>query len=161
MLAVGFEGGFLNLVATDTLDDLHVARNTPSNITMISFSSPGEQVAVADASHHVLLYACLPYKHTTRWEYVGKSQTHFDKIVGLSFGESPSGITRLFSLGSDGRIGEYDLEGSSPSAGLVLKQYHDLPPSTTPSALAFAPPARYHDHHSADTQLVVCGEIIL
>ena len=160
MLAVGFEGGYLHLVSTDSLDDVHVARNTSSTITMISCSSSGEQVAVADASHHVLLYACLPYKSTTRWDYVGKSQSHFDQIVGLNFGESPSGITRLFSLGSDGRVGEYDLEGSSPAAGLVLKQYHDLPPSMTPSSVTFAPPARYHDHHSADTQLVISGKFI-
>lgn len=154
LLAVGFEAGFIHLISTETMEDIHVARNTPATITRITFSSSGDYVAVADSSHHVLLYASLPYKHTTRWEYVGKCQTHFDKIVGLSFGESPSGITRLFSYGSDGRIGEYDLEGSSPTAGLKLQQYHDFPASSNPTAIAFAPPVKYHAHQSADTQLI-------
>lgn len=48
----------------------------------------------------------------------GKAKVHHAKVVGLAFGETPSGSTRLFSLGADARIVEYDLQASSPAAGV-------------------------------------------
>lgn len=115
------------------------------------------QVALADGADHVLMYAVLPYKHTTRWEYVGKSQAHHGKVVGLIFGESPTGQTRLFSMGADSRIVEYDLVGSTPATGLKLAMHQDLPPNDVPTAVAFAPPLKYYRHHSADTVLLTCN----
>ncbi len=79
-------------------------------------------------------------------------------MVGLNFGESPAGQTRLFSLGSDSRMAEYDLEGSLPATGLKLLRHLDLPPTVTPTALAFAPPLQYFRHQSAETLLLACGE---
>lgn len=45
----------------------------------------------------LLLYAYLPYKHTMRWEYVGRCRSHHGPIASVVFGESPSGQTRLLS----------------------------------------------------------------
>lgn len=154
LLVAGFDGGSTHILSTDTLADIHSARNTSAAVTMLSCSTSGDQVAVADAAHHVLLYACLPHKYTRRWEFIGRTQTHHDTVVGLSFGESPSGQTRLFSIGADGRLADYDLEGSSPSTGLKLKHHLDLPPTLKPTALSFAPPLQYFRHHSAETLLL-------
>eukprot|EP00955_Chlamydomonas_euryale_P100304 365274-Chlamydomonas_euryale.AAC.8 len=93
-----------------------------------------------------LTHTCAGGRVHARWEHFG-------------FGESPSGQTRLFSLGADGRVAEYDLERSSPSAGLVLGRHTDLPPPTVPSALAFAPPLPYFAAYATDTLLLLCGEI--
>ena len=155
-MVAAFDGGFVNVIGTDSLEDIHAARNTSASLTMLACSTSGDQVAVADAAHHVLLYACLPYKHTQRWEFIGRTQTHHDSVVGLSFGESPSGQTRLFSVGDDSRLAEYDLAGSTPSTGLKLLHNLDLPPTVTPTALSFAPPLQYYRHHSAETYLLAC-----
>mmetsp|Transcript_12567 Transcript_12567/g.27123 ORF Transcript_12567/g.27123 Transcript_12567/m.27123 type:complete len:896 (+) Transcript_12567:296-2983(+) len=157
-MVVGFEGGYINIVNTADLQDLHTARNTPAKITAVACSTTGEQVALADETHQVLLYAYMPYKHIMRWEYIGKSQAHHAPIVGLRFGESPAGQTRMFSLGADGRSVEYDLAGSSPNTGLRVLAHKDFPPSITPAAMAFAPPLQYYRHHSAETLLLLCDD---
>ena len=153
-IVAGFGEGSTSILDTDTLGDIHSARNTSAAVTMMACSTSGDQVAVADAAHHVILYACLPHKETRRWEFIGRTQTHHDKVSGLSFGESPSGETRLFSIGADGRLVDYDLQGSSTTAGLRLKHHIDLPSTVLPTALAFAPPLQYFRHHSSETLLL-------
>ncbi|KAG1654648.1 hypothetical protein FOA52_010276 [Chlamydomonas sp. UWO 241] len=157
-LVAGFDDGYVHVIDTESLQDIHSARNTPARVCRVVASTTGEALAVADARHHVLLYCLLPHKNGQRWEYVGKSQAHHAEVVGLQFGESPSGQTRLFSLGADGRLAEYDLAASSPSAGLVLGPHTDLPPPAVPSALAFAPPLPYFSTHATDTLLLVCDD---
>jgi hypothetical protein len=49
--------------------------------------------------------------------HAGKARAHHAPVVGLCFGETPSGHTRLFSIGDDRRLVEYDLQGSTPAAG--------------------------------------------
>jgi hypothetical protein len=50
------------------------------------------------------------------------------EIAALVFGLSPAGGTRLFSVGADRRLAEYDLAASGPGAGLVLGQLQELMP---------------------------------
>ena len=76
----------------------------------------------------------------------------------MTFGESPSGQTRLFSLGKEGRVVEYDLNKSSLSAGLCLVYYQDFAPTSTPCALSVAPPLQYFKHHSAETLLLIADD---
>lgn len=71
MLA-GFEAGHLHILNTEDLTDVHIARNTPANLTHIAAAATGLHVACADEAHNVLLYAYLPYKHIMRWEFVGE-----------------------------------------------------------------------------------------
>ncbi|KAL6765212.1 WD40-repeat-containing domain protein [Haematococcus lacustris] len=154
-LAVGLQGGFLYLVHPDDLADIHIARNTQAAVTRLATAVTGQLVALADDLHQVLLYAHLPYKQTMRWEFVGKARSHHGQVVGLVFGETPAGRTRLFSLGADRRIVEYDLPASSPSAGLRIKSHQDFPGPQVPTALSFAPPLQYYKHHSTQTLLLI------
>jgi len=157
-MVAGFEGGHLVLMATHDLSDVHLARNTPASIALVATAATGIHVAVADEAHHVLLYAHLPYKHIMRWEYIGKAKAHHAKVVGLSFGESPSGQTRLFSLGADGRVVEYDVDGSKPATGLRIVSHHDFAAGQVPTTLCFAPPLQYYKHHSAQTLLLMADD---
>jgi len=80
--------------------------------------------------------------------------------VALSFGESPAGQTRLFSLGADGRIAEFQLTGLAANGGLRLAgQMHDAagPGAGAPSMLCFAPPMPYWAKLSTETLLLVAG----
>ncbi len=83
---------------------------------------------------------------------------HHGKVVGLSFGETPSGQTRLFSLGQDNRIAEYELARSTPATGLVVAYHHDFASTSLPTSLCFAPPLQYFKHHSTRTLLIITGE---
>jgi hypothetical protein len=81
-------------------------------------------------------------------------------IVALVFGESPSGQTRLFSLGADGGLAEWQLGPLSPGGGLCLIGLHDVAPpgAGMPTAMCFAPPMPYWARASTETLLLIAGE---
>ena len=44
-MVAGFEGGYVHLISTEgDMQDIHVARNTASRITLVACSSTGDQV---------------------------------------------------------------------------------------------------------------------
>lgn len=79
--------------------------------------------------------------------------------MGLHFGESPAGQTRLFSVGTDCRLIEYDLApAAAHGAGLHALTVCDCvaPGATgTPCAMTFAPPMPYYDSHASTTTLLL------
>lgn len=84
-------------------------------------------------------------------------------VVGLVFGETPAGQTRLFSIGADGRVVEYQLQGSTPATGVNVLYHQDFPQAqalaggAVPSAMCFAPPLPYFRHFASDTHLLIAG----
>jgi hypothetical protein len=85
-----------------------------------------------------------------------------EEVVGLHFGEAPSGQTRLFSLGADRRLLEYNLTATdTANAGLRALAVLDVVApggAGTPCSMCFAPPMPYYSHASMDTLLLVAGE---
>ena len=78
----------------------------------MDFSSNSKQLALGFADGSVGLVAMLTFKGgQSRWDVVGQQTAHPGptSLAGLAFGEAPSGITKLFSLGS-----------SSPRLALLL-----------------------------------------
>eukprot|EP00983_Pelagomonas_calceolata_P131318 1161765-Pelagomonas_calceolata.AAC.6 len=72
LLVAGLDAGYIYIMNTADLTDVHAARNTTAAILKMSMCVTGGVLAVADSNHQVLLYAYLPYKHIKRWEYVGE-----------------------------------------------------------------------------------------
>jgi hypothetical protein len=83
-----------------------------------------------------------------------------DTIVGLQFGEAPSGETRLFSLGREGQLLEFSLDNVKAGGGVEMKGCFDVAPpgAAPPTALCFAPPMPYWAPNSGHTTLVITGE---
>ncbi|WIA32991.1 hypothetical protein OEZ86_006150 [Tetradesmus obliquus] len=171
-LALARDGGFVVLVCAggqllvlkgDTLEEVVVLKNTRQPITRVSVSSSGRYIAAADGSGQVLLYGFLPYKGTfLKWDLVGKFRAHHKEVVGLHFGEAPSGQTRLFSLGADRRLLEYNLAAAdAANAGLRALAVLDVVApggAGTPCSMCFAPPMPYYSHASMDTLLLVADD---
>ena len=68
----------------------------------MDFSSNSKQLALGFADGSVALVALLTFKGgQSRWDVVGQQTAHSSptSLVGLTFGEAPSGVTKLFSLG--------------------------------------------------------------
>lgn len=68
----------------------------------MEFSSNSKQLALGFADGSVGLVALLSFKGgQIRWDVVGQQTAHPAPaaLVGLTFGEAPSGVTKLFSLG--------------------------------------------------------------
>jgi hypothetical protein len=99
-------------------------------------------------SNHALASECCLYCPT-------------EDVVGLHFGEAPSGQTRLFSLGADRRLLEYNLAAAeTANAGLRALSVLDVVApggAGTPCSMCFAPPMPYYSHASMETLLLVAG----
>lgn len=70
----------------------------------MEFSSSSKQLALGFVDGSVGLVALLSFKGgQTRWDVVGQQTAHPAPaaLVGLTFGEAPSGVTKLFSLGTN------------------------------------------------------------
>ncbi|KAG2448277.1 hypothetical protein HYH02_006861 [Chlamydomonas schloesseri] len=159
LLVVGFGSGHLHILNADDCTDLHVMRNTAAGLVRMAVSNTGKHIAAADEHHQLLLYAYLPFKQTMRWEYVGRCRSHHGPIASIVFGESPSGQTRLLSVGADGRVVEYDLAASTVAGGMQVASFYDFPPGGgAPTSLSFAPPLAYFQAFAADTHLLVSDD---
>ena len=72
-------------------------------IVYMDFSSSGRQLALGYKDGSVAMVACLPWRGgQTRWDVVGCLRPHpgTTTLAGVAFGEAPSGVTKLFSLGT-------------------------------------------------------------
>lgn len=161
-LMVGYETGMLQLLRSSGLSELVSFKNTFKPITHVAMSRSGRHMAVMDRANYLGLYVHEPVRGTARWEYIGKYKAHYSEVVGLHFGDAPSGATRLFSLGKDGRIAEFDLESSSVAAGVKLAQMSTVAgvdgAASTPTSMAFAPPLPYHVAGATNTLLLVADD---
>ncbi|CAM9681994.1 unnamed protein product [Heterosigma akashiwo] len=142
-LALGFTSGALKLVDPQTLEDCCLFRVSAQPILEVRFSPGGRYMACYDAGFHVALWrytldaeaeAALaqeeqylqdklgPAARLMRqgWEYIGRHRSHTMAITGLEFGLREDGRTALASAAEDRTLVEYDLEGSSLEAGLLL-----------------------------------------
>ena len=141
-LAVGFASGLLKVLSSSSLAELHSFKVGPSAITLLAHSSDGRLLATADGAMCVGLLSYGHGKAGDKWEFVGKYRTHEAAIVGLGFTAGDWGrAPRLFSLGEEGRLVEYDLAASSVTAGLKLRSVRPLSMalSALPTALALEP----------------------
>eukprot|EP00873_Tetraselmis_striata_P037167 jgi/Tetstr1/457431/TSEL_004215.t1 len=161
-LMVGYESGMLQLLQASNLTEIASFKNTFKPITQVAICSSGRHMAIMDKARYLGLYVHEPAKGENRWEYIGKYRAHYSDVVGLHFGEAPSGATRLFSLGKDGRVAEFDLEASSVANGVKLAQLSPVAgvdgASAVPTAMAFAPPLPYHVAGATNTMLLVADD---
>jgi len=147
-LALGFTSGALKLVDPQTLEDCCLFRVSAQPILEVRFSPGGRYMACYDAGFHVALWrytldaeaeAALAQERPEEeeqylqdklgpaarlmrqgWEYIGRHRSHTRAITGLEFGLREDGRTALASAAEDRTLVEYDLEGSSLEAGLLL-----------------------------------------
>ncbi|XP_069672269.1 cilia- and flagella-associated protein 251-like isoform X2 [Periplaneta americana] len=89
-------------------------KHTSSAITKICFSPDSKFLAHIDEGMKVCLYRC-ENMDTCTWVFLGKQRSHYKPIRDLLFSEistEGSQTQRLFSLGEDRMLVEYDLMNS-------------------------------------------------
>jgi WD40 repeat protein len=71
------------------------------------------------------------------WHFCGKCRTHLLPITSIAFTENPSGKIkwRLFSIGEDMKLLEYDVMNSTESEGLKVKDEFLIEQESIPSSL--------------------------
>ncbi|CAE7940774.1 CFAP251, partial [Symbiodinium sp. KB8] len=125
LLAAGFTNGHCKLLKSTDLSEVVSFRDSRDCVTHIAFSSDSCHLALAHADRSLCLYR---YSHRPNdknfpkeWMYSAKHKSHWRPIVGLCFSGSESEKLRLFSVGEDRRLVEYNVK-SSEFGGLQIVQ---------------------------------------
>jgi WD40 repeat protein/Ca2+-binding EF-hand superfamily protein len=130
LLAVGFTNGHITILKSTDLSEVSQFRDSRECVTHLAFSPDSSYLAAAYADRCVCLYRHTQ-RHTDKaakeWMYSAKQKSHGRPIVGLCFSKPTdsdsgreSGKLRLFSVGEDRRLVEYEVK-SSEFGGLVVK----------------------------------------
>jgi len=127
-ILVGLSSGHLKFFYADSLEEGPTFKTSPSPVTHIATSISGKFIATADSAARVtLLLSSETQSHNPnddKFEMLSQLVAHSGSIVDLKFMES-SGKDRLFSLGSDASIVEFDLLASDADQ-LEIKTIVDL-----------------------------------
>eukprot|EP00931_Biecheleriopsis_adriatica_P087095 TRINITY_DN61614_c0_g1_i1.p1 TRINITY_DN61614_c0_g1~~TRINITY_DN61614_c0_g1_i1.p1 ORF type:complete len:974 (-),score=211.56 TRINITY_DN61614_c0_g1_i1:77-2998(-) len=125
LLAVGFTNGHCKLLKSTDLSEVFSFRDSMRSVTHAAFSSDSSHLALAHGDRSLCLYR---YSHRPNdknfpkeWTYSAKTKSHWKPIVGLCFSGPESEKLRLFSVGEDRRLVEYNVK-SSEFGGLQVVQ---------------------------------------
>jgi WD40 repeat protein/Ca2+-binding EF-hand superfamily protein len=162
-LAVGFTNGALYVVTTENFDEVYHQRITKSaSITDIQYSSDSSFLACTLDDNTLALFRSLEKLSPTtpmmnhaqdddqiqmatvqqerkKWEYVGRRRSHWAKVTGLAFigsgsQESPH---RLFTIGADRQVVEYDFANSTYLEGVAVKTTTGVENTARPTSFAW------------------------
>ena len=137
LLAVGFSNGVVKILKSHDLSDLASFRDSRDGVTHLTFSSDSAHLATAHMDLCVCLYRFSHRNNDTtypaEWVGAGKHRSHWKRVVGLIF--SLEGEARLFSLGEDRRLVEYDLPRSSEFSGLLIAKTIKVTESSLPTGM--------------------------
>ena len=111
---------------------------------------------VLDGNNILYLYAYVPYKQVSmKWDLIGKCQAHFQSITSYSFGSSPAGQNRCFSMCTQGDVVEYNVSESNYKKGLQILNAKQVFSEYVPISFIFAPPLAYYEACADKTFLLV------
>ncbi|KAK2576249.1 hypothetical protein KPH14_005616 [Odynerus spinipes] len=148
LLICGMEDGtfwVLHPITLELLDDLPYKHSSQS-IRIIAFTKCATYMAYSDDALSIVVFRKNDSKSPDEaniWNLIGKCHSHCLPIRQVLFGPSIAGdeIPRLFSLGEDGDIIEYDLEtsGPYPDPGLKILQIDRIETIATPLHMEWYP----------------------
>jgi len=123
LLAIGFTNGHCKLLKSTDLSEVVSFRDSRDCVTHAAFSYDSSYLALAHADRYVCLYR-YSHRHNDRnypkeWMYSAKQKQHWRPIVGLCFSGPESEKLRLFSVGEDRRLVEYNVK-STEFGGLQI-----------------------------------------
>ena len=138
-VVVGTRGGELKALDAQTLAETQAMRFTPDAVTRVCCSDDPAcaYAAAADKAGGVSLFRLLGPIHEPRdgadparaFDFVGKHRTHAEATpcVGLAFVSSADGESvELASVGAEGRVARYDVEGSTAEDGVDVLEVSDV-----------------------------------
>eukprot|EP00163_Fabomonas_tropica_P000349 TRINITY_DN10213_c0_g1_i2.p1 TRINITY_DN10213_c0_g1~~TRINITY_DN10213_c0_g1_i2.p1 ORF type:complete len:827 (-),score=176.13 TRINITY_DN10213_c0_g1_i2:228-2708(-) len=163
VLAMGCTNGALIIIDAETLEDIQVFRQSKDCITELVFSSDGKWIATADAD---LCTAIFHYTNRNEdptkpeeWVYIGKFRGHHKPITGLQFVDvADQEYPRLFSIGEDRMMQEYDLINSHITSGLAIKDPIRVEQTAVPTSMFVFSPKVFDPKSKREDEIVVASD---
>jgi len=141
LLAAGFANGAVKILSGMTLQEIATFKESSSCITHIAFSHDVNYLATsgADRAVSIFRYGTGPEEHSKReWEFVGKYRAHNALIADVVFSDgADGGPPRLFSLGEDRVLLEFDLPRSTVQDGVQLLKTLKVEQTAVPTGLVW------------------------
>nr|XP_034188780.1 cilia- and flagella-associated protein 251-like isoform X1 [Osmia lignaria] len=147
LLACGLENGVLWMLHPITLDPLDEIpyKHSAESIHKLIFTECAEYMAYSDNTQVIAVFKRnhqLSFGNYL-WHFLGKYRVHDGVIRDLLFGPATcnSVVPRLFSLGEDKNLIEYNLEDSGPypDPGLLIAEIYQIEYTAIPLCLAWYP----------------------
>lgn len=134
-LCVGFSNGAFLLLDSENINkekqvQIKYTENLKA-ITRIVFSNDGKAMVTTDEDKRVALFKWEHRRNNPdlpmEWVYCGSVKSHYKKINGVAFGESiderERTVLRLFSVGDDRKLIEYDTNSTDEHQLQILTNH--------------------------------------
>ncbi|KAK9303373.1 hypothetical protein QLX08_004956 [Tetragonisca angustula] len=146
LIACGLENGTVWMLHPITLEPLdeNPYKHSTQSILQFAFTECEEYMAYADDTSVVAVFKKNRNSSSSHlWDFVGKYRSHNGTIRDILFGPATteSVVYRLFSIGDDRDLIEYDLKNSGPfpTPGLKILNTYQIENEAIPLCLAWYP----------------------
>jgi len=150
-LCVGFANGTIHVLHPLKLEELQgtlkVSETKSKPITSIVFANDSMHMATMDMDMCVCLFK-IGHRHgdpekEIEWVFSGKHRSHYKRITSIAFGDSldENGNIKLklFSIGEDRKMVEYDVQASTEHKGLIVKSHTSIEQEAIPTSCIWYP----------------------
>jgi WD40 repeat protein len=151
-LCIGNSIGTIRFIDPDTLEDLQeccrCSENKSKAIINLIIASDSKHLATMDVDRCVCLFKREREQNADendplKWIFSGKMRSHELEITSICFGESldenEQMKLRLFSIGKDRRLFEYDVYKSDEQSGLIVVSTFKVEQEAKPTACIWDP----------------------
>ena len=131
VLLLGLANGNLKFYSVSLKEEAHPSiKISNSQLKEVVCNAEGSIIALYDMANNLYIIKLGAGKYKDRWDYIGKHAAHLQAaIVDICFVGS-----KLYSVGKDGMLVLYDLEGSTLKDGVKVKQYTQIGQGVIPTA---------------------------
>ncbi|QDZ20581.1 WD40 repeat domain-containing protein [Chloropicon primus] len=135
VLLLGLANGMLKFYSPKTKEETHPSiKISNAQLKKIVYSAEANVIALYDIMSNLCMLKLGAGKYKDRWDYIGKHAAHLKAaIVDICFVDEDN-TSKLYSVGKDGMMVLYDLEGSTLRDGIKVKQYTQIGQGVVPSA---------------------------
>jgi len=154
LLVLGFTNGHVKILKSSDLSEIASFRDSRECVTHVAFSHDSTHLAVAHLDRCVCLYR-FAHRHNDRtypqeWGFAGKHRPHWRAIVGLCFSGAGTEL-KLFSVGEDRRLVEYNVKASTEYTGLQIASATVVEQEARPTGCLWFPFGGKGDHQKVLT----------
>ena len=138
VLLLGLANGTLKFYSPGLKEEAHPSiKISNSQLKKVVCNAEGTVIALYDIMSNLCMLKLGAGKYKDRWDYIGKHAAHLKAaIVDICFVDSneEGSSAKLYSIGKDGMIVLYDLEGSTLRDGIKVMKYTEIGQGVIPTA---------------------------